>query len=90
VSPSERKYPRLHDRQTALLNENYRLRECIHNGDWRNNSNELAAMQQTITDNTQELDELEQVLAQKIDIPLNTVLMFLLVLTIMALVLLRV
>jgi len=46
--------------------------------------------QQTITDNTQELDELEQVLAQKIDIPLNTVLMFLLVLTIMALVLLRV
>ena len=90
MSPTERKYPRLHDREAALLNDNYRLREGIHNGDWRNNSNELAAMQQTIADNTQELDELDQVLARKIDIPINTVLLFLLVVTIMALVLLRV
>lgn len=90
MSPSERRYPFLHSRQAALLAENNRLREAIRNGDWRNTGNELASIQQTIADNAQELDELEQVLAAKIDIPLNLVLMFALVLTIIVLVLLRV
>ena len=90
MSPSERKYPRLHDRQAALLAENNRLREAIRNGDWRNTTNELASIQATIADNAQELGELEQVLADKIDIPTNMLLLFGLVVTILTLVLLRV
>lgn len=84
MSPSERKYPRLHDRQAALQNENIRLRGSIHDGDWRNSGNELASIQATIADNERELDELEQVLERKITLSLNTVLLFLLVVTIMA------
>lgn len=90
MSPSERKYPRLHDRQAALLAENNRLREAIRNGDWRSSGNELASIQATIADNAQELGELEQVLADKIDIPTNMLLLFALVVTILTLVLLRV
>ncbi len=89
MSPSERKYPRLQDRRVALQNENYRLREGIRNGDWRNDGQELASMQQTINDNTQELSELDKVLADKIDISLNVVLLFAIVLTAIVLILLR-
>ncbi len=89
MSPTERKFPRLHDRRAALLTENNRLRDAIHNGDWRNGGNELASMQATITDNSQELDELEQVLADKVPLTINLILMGILVIILIAFVVLR-
>lgn len=84
MSPGERRLPYLHARQAWLQDENNRLRAIIRTADWRNTSNELASIQATIADNERELDELEQVLTRKIDIPINTVLLFLLVITIAA------
>ncbi len=85
MSPeSKRKFPRLHYRQAALLNENNRLSETIRNGDWRNSGNELASIQATIADNERELDELDQVLADKIPLTINLVLMGVLVLILIA------
>ncbi len=69
--------------------ENNRLRDAIRNGDWHNEGQELASIQQTINDNTQEIWELDRVLADKIDISLNVVLLFAIVLTSIILILLR-
>ncbi len=85
MSPSERRFPRLHDRQAALLAENVRLREVVRNNNWHNgDSAELTSIQATIADNEKELDELNQVLPDKVPLAINLILAGLLVVMLIA------
>lgn len=90
MSPSERRFPYLHARQAALEAENNRLRECIRNGKWGTEGQELASIQATIADNNAELDELDRVLAPKIPLPVNLALAIALLAVLIAVILLRV
>ncbi len=75
----------MHDRQAELSTENVRLRSLVRNGNWHDgDSAELASIRATIADNEQELDELNQVLADKVPLTINLILAGVLVIMLIA------